>query len=127
MRQCRKCGKVIPRQITIDGKRKNLQNRKFCLECSPFGGHNTKTDDPARPSQIRSSYREWSDERKLLHTARVYRRGIDRKTQLIEMAGGKCVKCGYSKCHRALTFLSPRSIYQTVWFIYEYALEHNVG
>lgn len=41
-RKCLKCGKHIPYATKINGKTKRLKNRKYCLECSPFGGHNTK-------------------------------------------------------------------------------------
>lgn len=106
MRQklCRKCGDYIPLRITVDGKLKSLQNRKFCLQCSPYKGHNTKTDDPARISLKKSNYVNWSEEDKRIHTVRVYRRGIERKAKLVEMLGGKCKECGYNKCMRCLTF-----------------------
>ena len=52
-RVCRKCGKHIPYSMQVDGKKKSLQNRKFCLECSPWGNHNTKSDDPLRESMPR--------------------------------------------------------------------------
>ena len=40
--QCRNCGENIPASIVVDDKKRNLQNRKYCLQCSPFGEHNTK-------------------------------------------------------------------------------------
>jgi len=103
-RNCRKCGKYVPWQITVDGITKHLHGRKFCLDCSPYGEHNTRTDDPAKPATRPSRFRKWSKERKLLHTARVYRKGLERKAKLIELAGGQCQNCGYNKCHRALQF-----------------------
>lgn len=40
---CKKCGiEEIPNRLWIDGKRRNLHGRSFCLRCSPFGEHNTK-------------------------------------------------------------------------------------
>jgi hypothetical protein len=39
---CLKCKKEFPQTIRIDGKRRNLNNRKYCLDCSPFGSHNTR-------------------------------------------------------------------------------------
>lgn len=39
---CKNCGKVFPNRIVIDGEKKDLYNRSFCLECSPFNQHNTK-------------------------------------------------------------------------------------
>lgn len=38
---CKKCGKEFSSYIKVNGILKNLCNRKYCLECSPFGGHNT--------------------------------------------------------------------------------------
>lgn len=103
-RNCRKCGKYIPVRMVINGQSKSLQNRKFCLDCSPYGSHNTRSDDPAiQPVKI-SRYKKWTNEQKRLHSARVYKRGLERKAKLIEMAGGRCKMCGYNKCQRALTF-----------------------
>lgn len=42
MPKCKKCSNNFPCHIWIDGKERNLQNRSYCLECSPFGQHNTK-------------------------------------------------------------------------------------
>ena len=42
MRACLKCGDGIPKFIVVEGRRRNLQNRKFCFSCSPFGEHNTR-------------------------------------------------------------------------------------
>jgi len=103
-RQCRKCKAIIPVRIVVDGKVRNLQNRKFCLECSPFGGGNTRKDDPSKKGRGKGKYAEWSDEEKLVHKARVYRKGLLRKELLIEESGGGCKYCGYNKCHRALHF-----------------------
>lgn len=41
-RECLKCGNYFPRHIWVEGKYKNLQHRKYCLICSPFGKRNTK-------------------------------------------------------------------------------------
>jgi hypothetical protein len=41
-RRCAKCGASYPRMAWIDGSRKSLQHRKYCLICSPFGSHNTR-------------------------------------------------------------------------------------
>ena len=54
--------------------------RKFCYECSP---HEDENMTHAQAVTIK-------------------RRAI--KKMLIERAGGKCVKCGYSKSQRALEF-----------------------
>jgi len=40
---CKKCNTIFPFLIKINGQMKNLGKRKYCLTCSPFGKHNTKT------------------------------------------------------------------------------------
>ena len=42
MRKCLNCENQVPNLTTIDGKKRNLKNRKYCLDCSPFGQHNTR-------------------------------------------------------------------------------------
>lgn len=101
-RECRLCKKIIPNRIKIDGKTRNLINRKFCLDCSPFGGHNTNQNDPSQKKQ--SKYKNWTEDQKMIHKARVYRKGLLRKEKLIKDSGNGCKKCGYNKCHRGLHF-----------------------
>lgn len=42
MLKCRNCGKEFSILVNIDGKIRNLCNRKYCLECSPYGNKNRK-------------------------------------------------------------------------------------
>lgn len=42
MKICKKCGVEIPNAIKINGKRKTLTARKYCLTCSPFNSRNTR-------------------------------------------------------------------------------------
>jgi hypothetical protein len=110
MKTCFKCQKEMPKTVIIEGKRRNLQNRKFCLECSPFGCHNTKPDDPSRLSfRGQEGYRvkeysTWTEEAKEKNRLYVWKSGYDRKQKLVDMKGGCCKSCGYNKCLRALTF-----------------------
>lgn len=101
---CRKCGNKIPARAIIDGKVRNFNSRKFCLDCSPFGGRNTRKDDPSLPPKKQGGYADWDESTKLIHRARIYRKGLLRKDKLVEMAGGGCCRCGYNKCLRALQF-----------------------
>ena len=103
LRICRKCRKKIPWRITFEDKTRNLKNRKFCLTCSPFKGHNTRPDDPAIPPRA-PGYKGWTQDRKAKYIMALMVRAIKRKTKLIEMAGGECLVCGYDKCHRAMAF-----------------------
>ena len=99
-RQCKKCGENVPRRLVVDGKTKNLQNRRYCLKCVPFGSRSRKhsssakylTDDAKRASRT-TIVTKWQ---------RKTRR--ERKTKLVQMFGGKCFKCGYSKCYACLDF-----------------------
>ena len=52
---CKKCGEEFPNHFyDEEGKRHNLQKRKYCLKCSPFGGRNT------RKLEIKSINENWS-------------------------------------------------------------------
>lgn len=41
MKICQKCQKEFNPRCTIRGKLRCLYKRKFCLDCSPYGNHNT--------------------------------------------------------------------------------------
>jgi len=40
---CCKCKKDFDVMVRIDGKKRYLYKRKYCLDCSPFGKNNTRT------------------------------------------------------------------------------------
>ena len=86
------CGQIIPFTCVIEGKRHNLKNRKFCLDCSPFGLHNTRDLAVPRPDPMERFRRYQERERQ------------ERKAKLVEMLGGECMLCGYRKCVAALEF-----------------------
>ena len=67
----------------VDGIERNIQNRKFCFVCSPFGKHNTR--DITKPSPVKNNW----------HRVTSYRRRL--KQKLIDYKGGKCERCGYDK------------------------------
>lgn len=92
-KQCKQCYADIPTRITIDGKRHNLSNRKYCLVCSPY-----------KKETNGKQYSQWDEKRKARHRAVAAAKGLKRKRTLVEIAGGKCILCGYDKCLRALTF-----------------------
>ena len=86
------CGQSIPFTCVVDGKQRNLKNRKFCLACSPFGLHNTRDISKPRPDPTERFRRYQEKERR------------ERKAKLVELRGGSCLACGYSKCIAALEF-----------------------
>jgi hypothetical protein len=90
-RNCKKCGTYIPTVVKIDGKRRNLQNRVFCLQCSPFGSHNTR--DITTPRQERLKRKGAGGANSL--AVMKYRRRL--KFRLMEYKGSICQMCGYDK------------------------------
>lgn len=96
---CKNCGKNFPVHVEIDGKMRNLQRRNYCLECSPFGMHNTSKIE--KPKQIK---RILSDEQKHKKVVAVQKRRLALKIQAVEYKGGKCCICGYNRYVGALDF-----------------------
>ena len=111
--------------MKINGENKNLGNRKYCLNCSPFGQHNTKKIHELE------SWEETNKERKCakccetksieyFHKLKAKRkyysycktclyetqktRWKDRKIEAIKLLGGKCNICGYCKNYAAMEF-----------------------
>lgn len=85
------CENEIPH--TKDGKRINIQRRRFCFECSPFGSKNTKDLNLFPIDRERTTSYQ---------SVKKYRKS--KKAKCIEYKGGKCCVCGYDKCHEALEF-----------------------
>ena len=117
---CQKCQKEFPFRMKIDGKERNFNNRKFCLDCSPFGLHNTRQLDnklkgskmckrcntvkkitdfyKRRDGNDPSSYCKPCTNNQAVERQRTF------KKKCIEYKGGKCINCGYNKCVGALEF-----------------------
>jgi hypothetical protein len=116
MPKCAVCGKHFPSKLKIEGKVRVLRSRKRCLECSPFGKHNTtpinKRKDRrciVKPTGAVCKQCERSFDSKKIrgsccNACWVNRRRYKIKLQAIEYKGGKCGQCGYNKCPSALTF-----------------------
>ncbi len=49
---CKNCDKDFNSKVIIDGKERNLQRRKYCLNCSPFGDIDKKIVSNKRTSII---------------------------------------------------------------------------
>jgi hypothetical protein len=98
MKYCAICQTQVPSWIVIDGKRKNLQRRKYCLTCSPFGSHNTaKLDVPL-------SERQRGRKKRVDAYKYQKKRGFERKSKLVKICGGCCKVCGYDKNLGVLQF-----------------------
>lgn len=121
MKQCQKCGKEFRTTIKVDGKIRNLNSRKFCLECSPFMQHNTKTlksitSDPHKKICCNCKTEKNITDFYLLSSGYRFSRCIECtktanrdkpreiKQKCIDYKGGKCEICGYSKYPGSLDF-----------------------
>ena len=112
---CVKCNKSFSRRIIIEGKERNLQNRKYCLECSPFGihqrNHLEKYNKKHPSAHIEESLtcvrcnRQYvykypnrsGSTRTHCNSCMANRRKCFVKKKIIEYLGGKCFVCGYDK------------------------------
>jgi len=116
MPTCKKCGKDFPNRMLIEGKIRNIGGRKYCLDCSPFGGRNTRNltilksipktklctkcniTKPAKDFYIRTDRecglagycKKCANKQSALD---VIKRGHNRKNILINNHGGKCIIC----------------------------------
>ena len=100
---CEMCGRPFATRQVIDGRLRYLYRRRFCLDCSPFGTHNTSK----RPSGIAApeELREYRRRRKNQHSYRSLKeRRRRRKAELVDMFGGRCMDCGYDASPAALEF-----------------------
>lgn len=118
---CLNCNNKFPNHFCIDGKIRNLQNRKYCLTCSPFKQHNTrkihraeysgvnnpKTGIPKNCNICSKEYlykRETGSTLSLCVSCVTTLRRVKRKEKLVEYKGGGCQLCGYNKSIKALSF-----------------------
>ena len=103
MKICEACGRPFPVKAVIDGKMRSLYRRRFCLDCSPFGTHNTSRSPIGLVSPA-----DLAETRRRKRNAKTYRsqkkRRQRRKKELVEAAGGRCVDCGYAASVAALEF-----------------------
>jgi len=53
---CPNCGEAFARSCVIDGKRRGLANRRYCLSCRPFGSR--ETDVPLKGLRFHYSFLE---------------------------------------------------------------------
>ena len=104
MPQCRKCSSPFLNHVVIDGKVRNLCRRKYCLDCSSFGSHNTRRlEGLARAIQEKTARlcrvcgrvvrKTVSDTR--CNTCDTKVRRICMKMLAVEYLGGKCNSCGW--------------------------------
>jgi len=106
--------------MLIDGKKRNFNNRKYCLDCSPFNCHNTTVLYNNLKCKICNSNLQgnrtkfcsnkckqkdfYNNGGKISGIHYKELKGFQRKINLIELKGGGCEECGYNKNITALEF-----------------------
>jgi hypothetical protein len=127
-RICEKCNREFPQVKIIDGKRRTFYKRKYCLECSPFGTHNTRTlfemelaivtiDGESCKKCIscnitkplKEFYNKSESGRHFSICSECCKKDSKQKRMefkkwCVDYKGGKCVMCGYDKCLNVLEF-----------------------
>jgi hypothetical protein len=113
MRYCKKCGSELPFTAIVDGKRRNLGSRCFCLVCSPWKSHNTiDLTKPLKPKTCWKCGRH-TPEVAFYHGQSACKsctnrskadRDIALKKKAIEYKGGRCHRCGYAGHYAAFDF-----------------------
>lgn len=105
------CGKKIPLTVTIDSRSRNLQHRKRCLSCLPFGTargrwHGVKTRTVDEESEVRRQRWRAAYEAKRTEIGKcpITAMRIARKALLLSWFNSKCQLCSYNKCPRNLAF-----------------------
>lgn len=123
---CKKCGEYFTTKMLIDGKYRNLGNRSYCLDCSPWGRHNTKKidrislvnndGDEMKKCSICGQYRTLDmfynkkTENRRDYCCKLCKNDLmmeiwkEKKVKAVQYKGGKCQKCGYYKCVEAMDF-----------------------
>lgn len=120
---CKICNTSFPNHISVNGKVRNLQNRKYCIKCSPFGEHNTRKIDKKSPLEVNKKFCPRCKKEKLGNE--FYKRRSDKdfspyckecskeevicrqrkfKKKCIDYKGGECSECGFSTCDAAMEF-----------------------
>ncbi len=114
MKTCLNCNKEFHGYAMVEGKKKALYSRKYCLECSPWGSHRTRPFDwvPMENKEIHCErcgkkylYKRHSHmSRFMCSSCSANKKRLTKRYQIISERGGKCERCGYSKCLSALEF-----------------------
>lgn len=101
MKTCERCGKQFPTSTLVGGVRKNIGSRKYCLECSPWGSHNTRRfkDSPFTPTandcELCGRGFQATGKSSLCNSCSVTIKRLKNKMLAISYLGGECKRCGF--------------------------------
>ncbi len=117
---CRQCNEKFPNRLIINGKWRNLHTRQFCINCSPFLAHNTKSillDNTQTGTKIctqcntEKSKSEFYTSNNKIHGSKCKQcfntlcinRQQNIKKKIVEYLGGECIVCSYNETLGALS------------------------
>lgn len=98
MKKCLLCKNKFTTKVEIDGVTRNLQNRKYCLSCSPWGEHNTKKlgDEISDIRQCKICGKKFKSTRRWkCGSCNTKIRRMKNKIRAVILLGGKCNRCGW--------------------------------
>lgn len=114
MKICKRCSKEFSYTIVVDGKVRNVGSRKYCLECSPWGTHNTRKLDGEPDARIKQKVEVVCRvcNRKFLATSHrtqcnvcgVVIKRMRNKMLAVSYLGGECKECGFKGDPSSFTF-----------------------
>lgn len=100
------CENNVPKyHITEDGKKHNLQKRKFCLECSPYGQHNTRNFNNKHTGICKKCGKTSQNNRSKCYTCFFNERQLRVSKKIYDLVGYGCWKCGYDEGIKAQSIL----------------------
>src|SRR5689334_3127332 len=95
MPHCLNCSKRFPSTIKIAGKERYLHRRKYCLDCSPFGHHNTRkiAEQPVSNTTCIACQKPTRKGMNLCPSCWTKMRRYQVKLAAIAYKGGRCAEC----------------------------------
>lgn len=103
MKTCEKCFRLFPFLVKVNGKRRNLCNRRVCLDCKPFR-HGAAESMERRGGHEACVVCAKPWHQRLCRACRTKIRRQRAKQAAVDMLGGKCSRCGWSGNIVALQF-----------------------
>jgi hypothetical protein len=96
MPMCKRCGARFPNRAIVGGTSRNLSNRRYCLNCSPFGRHNTRQLHVYDEDKTCKACREPIPKgRRYCHRCYQKRQRDKARSRVQKEVGFSCWRCGY--------------------------------
>lgn len=101
---CVQCGNKFPTLIKVEGKERNLCNRKRCLDCSPFREKGVIEYLTPRVFYETCNLCGKKNGLRLCRSCRTRIKRYRDKEKAIQIMGGKCIDCGFTGDHAVFDF-----------------------